>query len=156
MRIQSTWIHYLMTGVADLCWDTSTSSQVPNCDGVVFETFLDLFLNLEHNTIKVFYDTLPWNGLILSSMGLNNFKLLFMDRVAKPLWGNSLHLTKMSPGAHGTHSVDLGRVKSLVHLAPTSHNTTGRKLIPKNSEIPSKQTANTISGSTGTGLVTLN
>ena len=27
--------------VADLCWDTSTSSQVSNCDGVVLEIYLD-------------------------------------------------------------------------------------------------------------------
>ena len=31
----------LPTGLDDLCWDTSTSSQVSNCDGVVLEIYLD-------------------------------------------------------------------------------------------------------------------
>ena len=32
--IRSSRIRYLTTGVADLCWDTSTSSQVSNYDGI--------------------------------------------------------------------------------------------------------------------------
>ena len=34
-RIWSIRTRYLTTGVADLCWDTSNSRQVSNCDGVV-------------------------------------------------------------------------------------------------------------------------
>ena len=41
LRILSTRIRYLTTGVAALCWDTSTSSHVSNCDGVVLEIYLD-------------------------------------------------------------------------------------------------------------------
>ena len=36
-----TRIGYLTTVVADLCWDTSTSSQVSNCDGLMLEIYLD-------------------------------------------------------------------------------------------------------------------
>ena len=39
--IRSTRIRYLTTVVADLCWDTSTLSQVSNCDGVMLEIYLD-------------------------------------------------------------------------------------------------------------------
>ena len=40
-RIRSTWIRYLMTLVADLCWDSSIFSQGSNCDGVVLKIYLD-------------------------------------------------------------------------------------------------------------------
>ena len=39
--IQSTRIRYLTTRVADFSWDTSTSSQFWNCNGVVLEIYLN-------------------------------------------------------------------------------------------------------------------
>ena len=34
-------MRYLTTGVADLSWDTSTSSQVWNCDGSLLKILMD-------------------------------------------------------------------------------------------------------------------
>ena len=75
------------------------------------------------------------NFLILKSHTNKNIKLygpfIWMGfnclKSTKPLWGDSLLLTTRSPGVHGTHTLDIRRMKGWVNLEEI--NTTNNPVI---------------------------